>query len=290
METIIITGVSGAGKTQAIDYLEDFGFFCIDNMPIQLLSKFIDLCIEAGQDKIAVVTDIRSIALSKEIPKFRDIYKIKQDNDTKILYMDSDDSTIVKRYQQSRRRHPLSITSGSLEHAIGDERAIMKEMKDLADVIIDTSELKPSDLYEHLKEIIIQDDEPEMILLNFISFGFKYGVPKSADFVFDTRFLVNPFWVEELREKTGQDVEVQEYVMESAVAKEFLENIHKLLVGIIPSYLTVDKTHITIAIGCTGGQHRSVTITQLLAERFRDNPNYKVRVEHRDINKDRFLR
>ncbi len=287
MQTVIITGVSGAGKTQAIDYLEDFGYFCIDNMPIQLLSKFLDLCRSSGQEKIAVVTDIRSISLNLDRPEFREFYKLKQDPNTSILFLDADDQAIVKRYQQTRRRHPLALQRGNLEKAIKEERSIMKEMKDLADEIIDTSELKPTDLYETLREIFNKDEEPDTFLINIISFGFKYGAPRSADFVFDTRFLINPFWVPELREKTGEDKEVRDFVMSDKVAKEYMDYIADLLSLIIPYYLNVDKSHITVAFGCTGGQHRSVTYAYQLAEIFKEK-GYLVRLDHRDILKDRF--
>lgn len=289
MNTVIVTGVSGAGKTQAIDYLEDFGFFCIDNMPIKLLPKFLELCIEAGQPRVAVVTDIRSIAFSKDSPALAELYKLKQDPNTSILFLDADDNTIVRRYQQTRRRHPLSYSEGSLESSIRQERHLMNEMKSLADEIIDTSDLKPSELYESLKEIYDIDQTSEEMLLTFISFGFKYGAPRSADFVFDTRFLPNPFWIEELKRKTGEDIEVREYVMKSKVAREYEENIINLLKSIIPNYLKVDKTHLTIAFGCTGGQHRSVTFAYLLAEAFK-NMGYQVSLEHRDIIKDRLNR
>lgn len=286
METVIITGVSGAGKTQAIDYFEDFGYFCIDNMPIQLLPKFMDLCKEAGQKKVAIVIDIRSIAFQKDLSGIKDLYQLKEDKDSSILFLDSDDATLVRRYQQTRRKHPLIAQAGVLEKAIEQERAIMEEMKDLADEVIDTSELKPGDLHDQLKEIYDKHEASETMLINIVSFGFKYGAPRSADFVFDTRFLPNPFWIEELRSKTGEDKEVRDYVLDDTVAKEYFENIVNLLKGIIPSYLQVDKRHLTIAFGCTGGQHRSVTYTYLLAKEFKKE-GYQVSVEHRDILKDR---
>lgn len=289
METVIITGISGAGKTQAIDYLEDFGYYCIDNMPIQLLPTFLDLCSEAGQNKVAIVTDIRSVAFSKDLISPRELYKLKNDDQAKILFLDCNDQTLLRRYQQTRRRHPLSQETGSLENAISRERTIMKEMKDVADMIIDTSELKPAELYEDLKELFDQHDSHDTMLINVISFGFKYGPPRSADFVFDTRFLVNPFWVEELRDKTGEDVEVREFVMKDPVAKEYLDNIITLIDNIIPSYIKVDKTHLTLAFGCTGGQHRSVTFAYLVAEAFREK-GYEVKIDHKNILHDRFLK
>lgn len=287
MQTVIITGVSGAGKTQAIDYLEDFGYFCIDNMPIQLLPKFLDLCRSSDQEKVAVVTDIRSVALQKDKPEFREFYKLKQDPETTILYLDANDQAIVKRYQQTRRRHPLVLKTGSLEKAIKQERTTMQEMKDLADQIIDTSDLKPTDLYETLRDYFNKEEEADTFLINIISFGFKYGAPRSADFVFDTRFLMNPFWVPELRDKTGEDQEVRDFVMSNKEAQKYMDYIVDLLTLTIPFYLNVDKNHITVAFGCTGGQHRSVTFAHQLAEAFRDK-GYIVQLDHRDILKDRF--
>lgn len=286
MQTVIVTGVSGAGKTQAIDYLEDFGFFCIDNMPLKLLPKFLELCVEAGQPRVAVVVDIRSIAFNNDYSTFAELYKLKDDKNTSILFLEADDNSLVRRYQETRRRHPLSYTEGSLENSIQQERKLMKEMKNLASEIIDTSELKPAELYESLKELYDNTDAPKQMLLNIISFGFKYGAPRSADFVFDTRFLPNPFWIEELKTKTGEDTEVRDYVMQDRVAREFMKDIEDLIELVIPSYLKVDKTHITIAFGCTGGQHRSVTFAYLLGKIFEEK-GFNVSIDHRDIKKDR---
>lgn len=286
MQTIIVTGISGAGKTQASTYLEDLGFYCVDNLPLEYIGDFVEKCRESGQEKVALISDIRSLNFNNKRPQINELNQMKKDLEASILFLDADERTIVRRYQQSRRRHPLSREFGSLEHAIEQERQILENLKKSADIHIDTSNLKPAELYEKLQKIYSRIVEEKEIQLNIISFGFKYGMPESADFIFDARFLPNPFYIEELKRLSGEDQKVRDYVMSSEVAKNYMDHIASLVRIIIPSYLKVDKTVLTIAFGCTGGQHRSVTFAYLLADFFREK-GFQVNLEHRDIKKDR---
>lgn len=286
MQTIIVTGISGAGKTQASTYLEDLGFYCVDNLPLEYIGDFVEKCRESGQEKVALISDIRSLNFNNKRPQINELNQMKKDLEASILFLDADERTIVRRYQQSRRRHPLSREFGSLEHAIEQERQILENLKKSADIHIDTSNLKPAELYEKLQKIYSRIVEEKEIQLNIISFGFKYGMPESADFIFDARFLPNPFYIEELKRLSGEDQKVRDYVMSSEVAKSYMDHIASLVRIIIPSYLKVDKTVLTIAFGCTGGQHRSVTFAYLLADFFREK-GFQVNLEHRDIKKDR---
>ncbi len=270
MKTIIVSGVSGAGKTQAIDYLEDFGYFCIDNIPVRLLPQFLALCREAGQAKVAVVIDIRSLGFDKNEGVPEDLTKLDKTEEAEVIFLDADDDTLIKRYQQSRRRHPLSW-AGSLENAIVAEKKRMKPIREHADHVIDTSDLLPAQLYEILRELYEPTESPDEMQLNILSFGFKNGIPKSADFIFDTRFLPNPYYIEELKKLSGEDKPVR-------------DSVKGLLETVIPSYIKIDKNHLTVAFGCTGGHHRSVTMAYLLAEIFRD-AGYAVSLEHRDLKK-----
>lgn len=285
METVIITGLSGAGKSEAVDFFEDHGFFCIDNLPPQLIKTFVELCQGSDITRLALVTDIRAESFSKSFEE--SFLGFLRDNDSaRLLFLDADDDTLISRFQQTRRRHPLTETEGSLENAIATERKILHPFRKAADNVIDTSGLKPAQLKEQLAEDFDQQKNDRLMQINILSFGFKYGPPRSADFAFDARFLPNPFYKDELRFKTGEDEEVRNYVMQSDVAKTYLERITQLLTDIIPSYLEVDKTHMTVAFGCTGGQHRSVTFAVLLAEAFK-RMGYPVTLRHRDILKDR---
>lgn len=287
MQTTIVTGLSGAGKTQAIDYLEDFGFFCIDNLPLQLLPKLTELSAEAGHPKIAVVVDVRSLSFEPGSETFAELEALKKAQDSvDILYLEADEPALVRRYQQSRRRHPLTERAGSLENAIQEETALLAPLRAIADTVIDTSALKPAELYERLRRRFAGAGGPDEMQLNILSFGFKYGTPRSADFVFDARFLPNPFYIDALKNKTGEDQEVRDYVMSEKTAQDYLKRIAELLADIIPAYIKIDKTCLTVAFGCTGGQHRSVTFAVLLAEAMQQL-GYPVTLEHRDILKDR---
>ena len=284
MQTVIITGLSGAGKSQAVDILEDFGFFCVDNLPPQALMTFIDLCEQSDIEKLALVIDVRAEAFkpNKDL-KLLDLKK--QRPELNILYLDADDDALIKRYQETRRRHPLLLTSGTLEDAIHDEREWLKPLREAADNVIDTSNLKTAQLREEIQNILQNNQTPDM-QINVIAFGFKYGVPRSADFSFDARFLPNPFYKPELRHLTGLDEPVRDYVMNFEEAQIYLKKTEELVEYVLPFYQSVGKYQISVAFGCTGGHHRSVTFAYLFEQYFK-NLGYNTVLRTRDIEKDR---
>ena len=287
MKTIIITGMSGAGKSQAIQSLEDLGFFCIDNLPPQLIVTFLNLCKQSasGIDKIALVTDIRGdIFLDGKTSPLEE-YK-DHEKDVEILFLDAEDEVLVARYQETRRAHPLAECSGNLLEAIQKERRTLDHFREIADVVIDTSNIKVAELRRKLRALLKKEEHQTKPWVNIYSFGFKHASPSSADFVFDVRFLPNPFYKKELRELTGEDQAVRDYVMSSTKAKVFYDKLLDLLEYVIPQFTNVSKNTVEIAIGCTGGQHRSVTFAWLLAEALKEK-GYETRLRHRDITKNR---
>jgi len=284
---VIITGMSGAGKTIAVQSLEDLGFFCVDNLPPILIPKFAEL-IEQSKGrigKVALVIDLRGreffTALSESLTYIKEHYTFTYD----ILFLDATDSVLVQRYKESRRRHPLAPYGAPLE-GIQQERKLLEELKGIATQVIDTSQLKPA----QLKEKIISrftNFEGNNISINVISFGFKYGIPIDADLIFDVRFLPNPHYVEHLRPQTGQDPEVYEYVMKWPETNEFLGKLLDLLQFLIPQYKKEGKSQVVIGIGCTGGKHRSVAIAEYLGKTMDNGETEIVRVSHRDADRDR---
>jgi UPF0042 nucleotide-binding protein len=284
---VIITGMSGAGKTIAVQSLEDLGFFCVDNLPPVLIPKFAEL-IEQSQGKIgqvALVIDLRGreffTSLSESLKYIRDHYTITYE----ILFLDATDNTLVQRYKESRRRHPLAPDGAPLE-GIQLERKLLEELKGMATQVIDTSTLKPA----QLKERIISrftNLETNRISINVISFGFKYGVPIDADLIFDVRFLPNPHYIDSLRPLTGQDPEVYEYVMKWNETQEFLTKLLDLLYFLMPQYKKEGKSQVVVGIGCTGGKHRSVAIAEYLGKVMGNSETELVRVSHRDSERDR---
>lgn len=287
METVIITGLSGAGKSQAVDILEDFGYFCVDNLPQQAILTFVDLCEESDIEKLALVTDIRAEVFknARSIP----LLELKERHPSiQILYLEADESSLVRRYQESRRSHPLAQSSGTLEDAIKQEREWLKPLRDAADNIIDTTGMKTAQLREEITSLLENSESPD-VQINIIAFGFKYGLPRSADFSFDARFLPNPFYKPELRHLTGLDASVRDYVMSFEEAREYLKKAEELVEYVVPFYKNVGKYQITVAFGCTGGQHRSVTFAYLFAEYFK-KLGYKTVLKTRDIEKDREAR
>lgn len=284
---VIITGMSGAGKTIAVQSLEDLGFFCVDNLPPVLIPKFAEL-IEQSQGriaKVALVIDLRGreffTALSESLNYIREHYTIHYE----ILFLDSTDSVLVQRYKESRRRHPLAPEGMPLD-GIRLERKLLEDLKGWATQIIDTSSLKPA----ALKEKIIgrfTDLDRNNISINLTSFGFKYGVPIDADLIFDVRFLPNPHYVEQLRPKTGQEPEVYDYVMKWPETQTFLAKLLDMLQYLIPLYHKEGKSQVVIGIGCTGGKHRSVAIAEYLGRRLGSSETEHIRVSHRDSDRDR---
>ncbi len=282
---VIVTGLSGAGKTQAIWCLEDLGFFCVDNLPPTLIPKFAELCAqsEGKINKIALVVDIRGGGF------FDAVYDSLENLKTlgikcEILFLDASDETLVRRFKESRRRHPLG-THGRVLDGIREERLKLEELKGKASKVIDTSELSNKQLKEQITLLYGGDNEEHNLNINVMSFGYKYGIPMDADLVFDVRFLPNPHYIEELRPLTGNDSEVQEYVLDSPVSRTFMRKFSGLIKFLIPHYIKEGKTSLVIAIGCTGGQHRSVTLVNKLFESLKTN-NYLVNKRHRDLEKN----
>lgn len=287
MRLVIVTGMSGAGKSTALKMLEDVGYFCVDNLPVPLIPKMAELWQASGTEvsKAALGVDIRSGQ------SFRELQKVLDDLDRmglryEILYLESEDHVLIKRYKETRRFHPLSGSAGRIDDGIQEERRRLAFLKEKADYIIDTSHMLTRELKTELNKIFVENKEYKNLYISVMSFGFKYGIPSDADLVFDVRFLPNPYYIEELRPKTGNDPEVQEYVMGNPTAKEFLHKLVDMIEFLIPNYVREGKTQLVIAVGCTGGKHRSVTLANALFRELNQQENYGVRIEHRDIGKD----
>ncbi|PIC63090.1 RNase adapter RapZ [Sporosarcina sp. P13] len=282
-EVVIITGMSGAGKTVAMQCFEDMGFYCIDNLPPELFVTFLDLMMKSDNQmrRIAAVMDTRGGSLFDSlITALEGLFKI-EDVKTSLLFLDSNDETLVKRYKETRRSHPLS-EGGVLLEGIRKERILLTELKGLSRSIIDTSHLKPKQLREKITSVFAEAGEPNFTL-NFVSFGFKHGMPIDADVVFDVRFLPNPFYLEELRPLTGLNSEVSEYVLKWSDTKVLIEKLTDLFKFLIPQYKQEGKGQAVIAFGCTGGQHRSVTLAEYFTGIFQEE--YPTQVSHRDVEK-----
>lgn len=287
MRFVIVTGMSGAGKSTALKMLEDAEYFCVDNLPIPLIDKFAHLMIRnsAGEvQKAALGIDIRSGQSLHELHE-----KLEQMTaegiEYEILFLDASDDVLVKRYKETRRSHPLAGRE-RLEKGIHCEREQMEFLKRQANYIIDTSQLLTRELKAELDHIFVNNQKFRNLMITVLSFGFKYGIPGDSDLVFDVRFLPNPYYVEELRPLTGNDREIQEFVMGSAPAVEFSDKLEDMIRFLIPNYIAEGKYQLVISIGCTGGKHRSVTIANELYRRLSRDTEYGVRIEHRDIVKD----
>lgn len=282
LELVIITGMSGAGKTVAIQSFEDMGYFCIDNMPPNLVPKFWELVKETGKlTKIALVVDLRSRSFFEEIQRMLIDIENTSFIDTRILFLDSSDSELVSRYKETRRTHPLAM-DGLITEGIRKERAILEDLKTQASIVIDTTSLTPRQLRDKINQEF-QSSNDVGFRIELLSFGFKYGIPIDADIVMDVRFLPNPHYIPELRPKTGLDQDVYDYVMHSEQTEDFYQYFSQLLFKIMPGYIKEGKRSLTVAIGCTGGQHRSVALTKRLAQAL--EVEYKVNTTHRDKDK-----
>ena len=267
MDFLIITGLSGAGKSRAADVLEDLDYYCVDNLPVALMPKFAELCIATGgrYEKVALVTDVRAKNGFDELLKTLD--QLKEMNCAcRILYMDADVPTIVRRYKETRRPHPLAKRGGSIEEAVYREIDLLAPIRERADFIVNSSELTLGQLQGRLFELISPAGSKRQLEVTVEAFGFKYGVPLDADLVFDVRFLPNPYYLEELRPLTGLDRPVAQYVFDSAEARTFMEKMEDLLDFLLPLYVEEGKLSLLIAVGCTGGRHRSVAIASALTE------------------------
>lgn len=284
MRFVIVTGLSGAGKTEATRSLEDLGYFCVDNLPPKLISKFAEACNNGSVEKVAIVTDIRGGVFFDDL--FESLLYLKN-NDFKyeILFLESSDEVLVKRFKEARRSHPLAPNSRVLT-GISEERNKLREVKDRADQIIDTSKYKIRDLREKINELYGSSKEPDKELsITVLSFGFKYGIPVDSDLVFDVRFIPNPFYIPELKAFSGSDEPVKKYVLEQKETEGFLEKLMDMLKFLIPNYTQEGKRQLIVSIGCTGGRHRSVAIANELYELL-SKEGYKTGIEHRDISED----
>lgn len=286
MKLVIVTGMSGAGKTVALKMFEDLGFYCVDNMPVLLMEKFVDLLREnSGEpEDVAMGVDIRSGDELSQLQKILDRWKMKK-IPCQILFLDASDEVLIKRYKETRRNHPLA-GNGRLDRGIAREREKVAFLKRQADYILDTSSLLTRELREELARIFSGGQPYENLFVTVLSFGFKYGIPVDADLVFDVRFLPNPYYVEELKYQTGEDARVREYVMQGGTCEKFLEKLYDMMEFLIPNYIKEGKNQLVIAVGCTGGKHRSVTVAGALYSRLKEKKELGVKLEHRDIDKD----
>lgn len=285
MRFIVITGISGAGKSLVAKHLEDAGYFCIDNLPPLLIPKIAEICAQSYKkmDKIAVVIDIRGGELLNDL--LPSLEALTVDGHTyEIFFMEASDKVVIKRYKESRRSHPLA-QEGRLARGIAEERRVLQKIKDRADYVIDTSNLTPKQLKEAITSIIGQNSTFKGLIVNIISFGFKYGIPVECDLVFDVRFIPNPYYIESMRKHTGKHEDVREYVLKMPETKEFLDKLNSMLDFLIPNYVKEGKSQLVIGIGCTGGRHRSVAIADELNRNLTEKQHRTV-VEHRDIEKD----
>ena len=285
MKLVIVTGMSGAGKTVALKMLEDIGFYCVDNLPISLVDKFVQL-VSGGTDikKTALGLDIRSGEELENLDEILENWR-GSDVDVQVLFLDANDAVLIKRYKETRRVHPLA-GAGRLENGIEKEREKLAYLKNEADYIIDTSMLLTRELRKELEKIFLQDARYKNMYVTVLSFGFKYGVPEDADLVFDVRFLPNPYYDEHLRPLTGQVQAVRDYVMRGTTAEIFLKKLYDMIDFLLPNYINEGKNQLVIAVGCTGGKHRSVTIARALYEHLEAVGEYGIRIDHRDIEKD----
>ena len=281
-----MTGMSGAGKTNALKMLEDMGFYCVDNLPIPLVEKFAELTLsnQGGIRNAALGIDIRSGDELSALDRIFDEWSRKR-VPYEILFLDASSETLIKRYKESRRAHPLA-GEGRIDSGIEKERLKLAFLKEEADYIIDTSKLLTKELKAELEKIFMANESYKNLYITILSFGFKYGIPSDADLVFDVRFLPNPYYVDELRPKTGEDQEVRDYVMQNGTADIFLNKLYDMLEFLIPGYVLEGKNQLVIAIGCTGGKHRSVTIAKAVYERLKSHEEFGLKIEHRDIDKD----
>ena len=285
MKFVIVTGMSGAGKSTALKMLEDMGYFCVDNLPIALLPKFAELAHAPGSDisQVAVGVDIGNGRTLEEMSSVLEHLRASGVA-YQILYLEASDEVLVKRYKETRRTHPLA-KQGRVEDGIRQEREKLLYLKENATYILDTSQLLTRELKKALEQILAGEKNFKNLMITVLSFGFKYGIPSDCDLVFDVRFLPNPYYVEGLKYKTGNDKEVQDFVMGYELSHTFLDKLVDMLEFLIPNYILEGKNQLVIGIGCTGGKHRSVTLANKLFEALSNCPEYGVRLEHRDVSR-----
>ena len=282
MRFVIVTGMSGGGKSTAMKMLEDAGYYCADNMPVPLIEKFMELLAmpDNGIQKVALGLDVRADQSFEDINQL--VARLRETYTFEIMFLEAADRVLLKRYKESRRVHPLSV-DGDLMSGIVRERALLASIKQAADYVIDTTNLLTRELKAELDRIFVNNRAYNSLMVNILSFGFKNGIPQDADLVFDVRFLPNPFYIDELKHKTGLDREVQDYVMGFPEANAFLDKLSDMVQFLIPNYIKEGKYQLVIGIGCTGGQHRSVTLAGELFGRLKDKEDYGLTLRHRDV-------
>ncbi|WP_434798097.1 RNase adapter RapZ [Terrisporobacter vanillatitrophus] len=282
MKFIIVTGLSGSGKSEAMRALEDMGFYCVDNLPPALIPKFAELCYQSNStiDKVALGIDVRGRKFFEALHESLNTLR-KDKYPFEVLYLDCADDILLKRYKMTRRNHPLAINR-QIPEGIKMERTILEPLKEIADCIIDTSNMKPKDLKEEISKIYSNGEVNNNLTISVVSFGFKHGIPSDSDLVFDVRFLPNPYYIDELRSKTGEEQDVRDYVMNSDISHQFYEKLLDMINFLVPQYIEEGKHHLVISIGCTGGRHRSVTISNLISDELMKQ-GYRVVKKHRDF-------
>lgn len=288
MRFVVVTGMSGGGKSTALRMLEDSGYYCVDNLPVPLIEKFVELTVSPGTEitKVALGLDVRADQSFNDVEKI--LEKLKEDGYRfEILFMDAGDNALIKRYKETRRMHPLA-PQGRVADGVDRERKILEAIKKKADYVIDTSNLLTRELKEEMDRIFVRNEEYNSLIVTVLSFGFKNGIPVDADLVFDVRFLPNPFYIDELKNKTGNDKEVRDYVMSFPEASDFLQKLVDMLQFLIPNYIKEGKHQLVIGIGCTGGRHRSVTLANELYASMKEQGNYSLKLYHRDEGEKKF--
>ncbi len=282
MKFIIVTGLSGSGKSEAMKSLEDMGFYCVDNLPPTLIPKFAELCYQSNSniDKVALGIDVRGRKFFEALHESLNVLR-NEKYPFEVLYLDCADDILLKRYKMTRRNHPLAINR-QIPEGIKMERAILEPLKEIADCIIDTSNMKPRDLKDEIRNIYANGEINNNLTISVVSFGFKHGIPTDSDLVFDVRFLPNPYYLEELRNKTGDDQDVRDYVMNSEISHQFYSKLLDMINFLVPQYVKEGKHHLVISIGCTGGRHRSVTLCNLISDELMKQ-GYRVVKKHRDF-------
>lgn len=283
MRFVIVTGMSGGGKSTALKMLEDAGFYCVDNLPVSLIEKFVELISVPNSEicKVALGLDVRADQSFEETTKILNDLRIKGYN-FEILFMDANDISLIKRYKETRRVHPLAV-GGRVEEGVRKERKVLENIRKNAEYVLDTSKLLTRELKEELDRIFLKNEEYNSLMVTVMSFGFKHGIPADADLVFDVRFLPNPFYIDELKKMTGNDQDVQNYVMSFPEAGMFMEKLVDMIHFLIPNYVKEGKYQLVVAIDCTGGKHRSVTLANELYKRMKDKGKYGMKLYHRDI-------
>ena len=289
MRFVIVTGMSGGGKATAINMLEDAGFYCVDNLPVSLIGKFTELISAPNSEitKVVLGVDARAGQSFEGVTGIIDSMR-ERGIPVEILFMDASDQVLIKRYKETRRIHPMNAAGDRLEDGIAKEREVLAEIKKKADYVIDSSNLLTRELKKELDRIFVENKEYNSLMVNVMSFGFKHGIPTDADLVFDVRFLPNPYYIDELKHQTGNDKPVQDYVKSFPACGEFVDKLVDMLNFLIPGYVQEGKYQLVVAIGCTGGQHRSVTIANEVYERLKaSGGNYGLNLSHRDVKQAR---